>query len=515
MDVPFGTDATPEIIVKIVGSKYIKYLVEKPKIIAKELVKKNPPAEQVAHVKWHGEGSSVDPPNLRKESVKNDQGYEPQDRGKRKGQTFAQFSKVFKGPNIQCITAPSGDQTLSYIHVHKNPPIGFQRSSQQAGMFPGQQQDAYRTLPGPASDDDILLTAVGNELRLQSFRAKAIDDLQAEIRALDPTLSGFLPESQLNHLFLKNQLPLHLPTVKLLLERFTETKDSELVNYEKVLWFLRLSLSSKTQISKTLASGLPVDSRASVDHQKSFSAKDEEISWILKEVLREQEGLLNVEKIKETFQTRDRSSSGLLPHGEIETVCQKHGLIVPHSLFEAVLNSNSLNENGKIRWQKFIELLNRAQVDAKSLLLIPARKVKRKSYSAGDLYNDAGIFRSQHAHLKETSESVPENPAAVTETAGRRPRPATEAAFQPTDHCDSEEQETWIDRFWKLEKTLQLCDTKNTGMLEKQRAKRLIQNYNMIFDLRLSPLKIDRAIRDFHYGENVIWEPMLQYLKEL
>ncbi|XP_030062276.1 uncharacterized protein C1orf87 homolog [Microcaecilia unicolor] len=502
MNVPFGTDATPEIIVKIVGSKYIKSFVEKPKITTKQLVKNNTQPELVSHAKRHREGSSVDPPNPH-DKIKNDQGYEQQDRGKHRGQQFAQ---VFKGPNVQCITAPSGDQTLSYIHTLKNPPIGFQRSS---------QQDAYWTLPNPANEDEILLSAVRNELRLQSFSVKAIDDLQAEITVLDPTLFGFLPESQINHLFLKHRLPLQLPTVKLLLERFTETKDPELVNYEKLLWFLRLSLSNKTQISKTLASDLPVDSQALMDDQKSFSTTEEEISWILKEVLSEQEGLLNIEKIKESFQTKDRSSSGLLPRGEVETVCLKHGLLVPHSLFEAVLNSNNLNENGKIRWQKFTELLNRAQADAKSLLLIPARKAKRKSYSAGDLYNDPGVFRSQHAHLKETSESVPENPAAVTKTTGRRPRPATQAAFQATDHIDSEEQDTWIDRFQKVEKAFQLCDTRNTGMVEKQRAKRLIQNYNMIFNLRLSPLKIDQAIHNFHSGENVIWQPVLQYLKEL
>ncbi|XP_029474492.1 uncharacterized protein C1orf87 homolog [Rhinatrema bivittatum] len=496
MDIPFGTDATPEIIVKIIGSKYVQYVVEKPEIKAKQWVKNDTQAEQVPSIKRQMGQSSVDP--LCKE-IKNKQGYEEQDKG-----VEHKFTQVFKGPNIQCITAPSGDQTLSFIHV-KNLPIDYHQSRQQAEMLPGEQQDVSQRPPSPASEADSLFSAVKKELQLRPFSLKAIDDLQAEITTQDPVLSGFLPRWQINHLFLKHQFPLHSPTVKLLLERFNGTNDPELVNYEKLLEFLRLSLSSKIQISKTIASGLPVDSQTLMDPPKNFSTKDEGASWILKQVLKEQEGLLDIEKIKLAFQTNDRASSGLLPHGEIEAICQKHGLLVPHSLFEAVLNSNNLNERGKIRWHNFVELLNKAQADANSLLLIPARKEKRNPHSAGVLCEDPDT--------KEAEERFTEIPTSAAKTSGGKPRRATQPVFQPTSN--SEEQEAWIDRFRKVEKALQLCDTRNTGMVDKERAKRLLQNYNMIFDLRLSPLKIDQAIRDFHSGETVMLRPMLQYLKEL
>lgn len=52
-------------------------------------------------------------------------------------------------------------------------------------------------------------------------------------------------------------------------------------------------------------------------------------------------------------------------------------------------------------------------------------------------------------------------------------------------------------------------------MLEKEKAKRLIHNYNLIYDLALSPLKIDQALRNFRSGENMPLQPVLQYLKEL
>ncbi|XP_013913516.1 PREDICTED: uncharacterized protein C1orf87-like, partial [Thamnophis sirtalis] len=83
------------------------------------------------------------------------------------------------------------------------------------------------------------------------------------------------------------------------------------------------------------------------------------------------------------------------------------------------------------------------------------------------------------------------------------------------DASDSEDQEAWIDRFRKMEKALYLSDVKNTGKLEKEKAKRLIHNYNQIYDLCLSPLKIDKAFRPFHYGQDLPLQPLLQYLKEL
>lgn len=79
----------------------------------------------------------------------------------------------------------------------------------------------------------------------------------------------------------------------------------------------------------------------------------------------------------------------------------------------------------------------------------------------------------------------------------------------------SEESVTWMDRFRKLENALYLCDPSNTGVLERERAKRLIHNYNLIYNLSLSPRKIDQALRRFRAGENMLLEPALRYLKEL
>ncbi|RXN10018.1 tumor necrosis factor receptor superfamily member 5-like protein [Labeo rohita] len=55
---------------------------------------------------------------------------------------------------------------------------------------------------------------------------------------------------------------------------------------------------------------------------------------------------------------------------------------------------------------------------------------------------------------------------------------------------NAEQRETWFQRFQKMEMALQMCDTKNTGYVDRDQAKRLIQNYSLIFDLNLSPHKV-------------------------
>ncbi|TKC35324.1 hypothetical protein EI555_014481 [Monodon monoceros] len=114
----------------------------------------------------------------------------------------------------------------------------------------------------------------------------------------------------------------------------------------------------------------------------------------------------------------------------------------------------------------------------------------------------------------------PENPPAETSApkdllSTLKIRPVSQPFVSPVMKNTSEECETWIDRLKKLENALYLCDLSNTGVLENERARCLIHNYNLIYNLSLSPRKIDQALRRFHAGENMLLEPALQYLKEL
>ncbi|KAL6483917.1 hypothetical protein MHYP_G00087900 [Metynnis hypsauchen] len=79
---------------------------------------------------------------------------------------------------------------------------------------------------------------------------------------------------------------------------------------------------------------------------------------------------------------------------------------------------------------------------------------------------------------------------------------------------DPGETETWLQRFQKMESALRLCDSRNTGYIEKEQARRLIQNYSQIFDLNLSPLKINDVMRIAQLHGRVHLVTALQLLKD-
>ncbi|XP_067303211.1 uncharacterized protein C1orf87 homolog [Pseudorasbora parva] len=79
----------------------------------------------------------------------------------------------------------------------------------------------------------------------------------------------------------------------------------------------------------------------------------------------------------------------------------------------------------------------------------------------------------------------------------------------------ADKRETWLQRFQKMEMALQMCDTKNTGYVDRDQAKRLILNYSLIFDLNLSPLKVNEITRNTQREGRVHLASALRQLKEL
>ncbi|XP_050818001.1 uncharacterized protein C1orf87 homolog isoform X1 [Gopherus flavomarginatus] len=462
-NVPYGADAHTETIVKIIGSKYVRCIVEKPKIKAKEGTKVETQSALRKLPACNTRQTHGNPPGFNNplcQQISYDLDYERRSRDKQEEHESKQLQtsnsrfldgKVLKPPNIHCVSVPSGDQSLSYIHALQKPSLRARSLRQHVGHH---QQIICQGPTESPEEEDSLLALVRNELRLGPVRLAELEKLQRELKTLHP-ISRFLPQSQLSSLLLKHEVPLQLPTVKLLFERFSEANDSELVNSEELIQFLRLAAAAEMQNIKTPDLSLQAKSVTLKDQSKSSLAPEDPLQ-ILKQILKEYKGELDMEKLSLSFQKEDKSFSGLLSLNEIETICQKHRLTLTPLLLEALLNNHDLCKQGKIQWKTFMELLKEAHSDA-----------------------------------------IPNLPVPVA------------------DSSDSEEQEAWIDRFRKLEKALYLCDIKNTGMLEKEKAKRLIHNYNLIYDLSLSPLKIDQAFRNFRSGENMPLQPVLQYLKEL
>nr|XP_032651426.1 uncharacterized protein C1orf87 homolog isoform X3 [Chelonoidis abingdonii] len=512
-NVPNGADAHTETIVKIIGSKYVRCIVEKPKIKAKEGTKVETQSALQKLPACNTRQTHGNPPGFNNplcQQISYDLDYERRSREKQEEHESKQLQtsnsrfldgKVLKPPNIHCVSVPSGDQSLSYIHALQKPSLRARCLRQQVGHY---QQIICQGPTESPEEEDSLLALIRNELRLGPVRLAGLEKLQRELKTLHP-ISRFLPQSQLSSLLLKHEVPLQLPTVKLLFERFSEANDSELVNSEELIQFLRLAAAVEMQNIKTRDLNLQAKSVRLKDQSKSSLAPEDPLQ-ILKQILKEYKGELDMEKLSLSFQKEDKSFSGLLSLNEIETICQKHRLTLTPLLLEALLNNHDLCKQGKIQWKKFVELLKKAHSDAIPNLPVPVGEFKE------EIRDDVA------ARLENTKEH--EILASKTwvrnyPTTEIKERPVIQSFFSPTDSSDSEEQEAWIDRFRKLEKDLYLCDIKNTGMLEKEKAKRLIHNYNLIYDLSLSPLKIDQAFRNFRSGENMPLQPVLQYLKEL
>nr|XP_060477240.1 uncharacterized protein C1orf87 homolog [Panthera onca] len=441
-----GSDAVPEMVVKIIGSKHFRYLVEKPEMsIRVQYVPKRIPIQANAH----------------------------------------------------CISVPTGDQSLSYIHGLPRRNLRDWSLEQMARDSSDQPKDFGQRPSGTTREDAFLLALVRRELSSRPLSSGLLKKLQKELRILDPISSGFLLQSQLSHLFLRQEVPLQLPIVKILCQRFSKRGSPEMVSYGKLFWFLKAAASDDPQQSQRVVGSNWNKSQSYHDHGQGTARQDaspqSEVSKSLSEILmalRTTNGKLNIENLSRNFQKEDRSFSGSLP--------------LPKTMD---------------RWQNVVELLSKASSDLPHDL--PTGK-KAKETSATTMQAEvAKISQGRTEHMKIPEEELqPENPPAEISSPkdplkALKVRPISQPLVTPMMKNEPEEYETWTDKFRKLENALYLCDLTNTGVLEKERARRLIHNYNLIYNLSLSPRKIDQALRRFRAGENMLLEPALQYLKEL
>lgn len=78
-------------------------------------------------------------------------------------------------------------------------------------------------------EDTFLLALVRREFKSCPLSSDLLDKLQKELKILDPISSGFVLQSQLSRHFLKYEVPLQLPTVKILCQRFSRRGSPEMV----------------------------------------------------------------------------------------------------------------------------------------------------------------------------------------------------------------------------------------------------------------------------------------------
>ncbi|XP_027800695.2 uncharacterized protein C1orf87 homolog [Marmota flaviventris] len=539
---PPRSNAMPDIVVKIIGSKHFRYLADKPKIKQKE----NLEVETETALQNPRTGNSrqmsrdapapTDPSDHKTMDNQDDieEGKHPANTQKPENRqellTGTYCGRFLDGKfphQAHCSSVPSGDQSLSYMHGLPRRNLRDQSLEQLVRGGPSQPEDIVQRPSGTTKEDSFLLALVRKELKSHPLSSRLLDKIQKELTNLDPISSGFLLQSQLSHLFLRHGVPLQLPTVKILCQRFSRKGSPEMVNYEKLLWFLKSAASDDLQQSKTVVDSNLKKTQSQSDPKQrtppqdssSPSEEDKSLLEILGMVLRTTNGKLNIENLNLSFRKEDRSFSGCLPPAKVRAICGKHGLYLTLSLLETLLNHQNLGYQDEIKWQNFVELLSRASSDLLSGL--PPGKNEKEAPAIPEQPEVSEISQSKAEHMKTPEEKLnPGNPPAETPTPKDPPsslkiRPVSQPFLSRAMKNHSEECETWIDRFRKLENALYLCDLSNTGVLEKERARRLIHNYNLIYNLSLSPRKIDQALRRFRSGENMLLEPALRYLKEL
>ncbi|XP_027708593.1 uncharacterized protein C1orf87 homolog isoform X2 [Vombatus ursinus] len=476
-DTPYRRAPMPETVVKIIGSKHYRFLVEKPKTQVKENTTTKVQPELGPLVPRHGRQLGENPPALNSPAdpkVKFNPGCREQNKGGKEEDT----------------------------------PVLVGAGSGSLGLR--------------SSEDESLLAMVEREFKVHPPSSDLLDKLEKELKVLDPISSGLLLQSQLSRLLVKHEVPLQLPTVKLLFQRFTQTRYSELINYKKLLWFLRLAASNETWRSESPADGIPVKTEEINDLDPSSSSEaSDDLTGLLRSALKTSENKLNIENLHLSFHKEDQPFSGRLPPSKVKAICEQHGLTLSPSLMGALCSHQDLNVQDEIKWQKLMEFLIKASSDKPSPLPKPTGTKKEEVPSTVLAVRGSEKTQSPTETLKHTEdgESPPANPAPETRAskqseAGRKTRPASQPYLSQLRNEEAH-RETWMDRFRKLENALYLCDVNNTGVLEKERAKRLMHNYNLIYNLALSPLKIDQAARRFRQGENLLLEPALRYLKEL
>nr|XP_008107569.1 PREDICTED: uncharacterized protein C1orf87 homolog isoform X1 [Anolis carolinensis] len=486
---PYGFNENYETVTKIIGSKYIRCRVEKNIGKAKEGVKAEtqsmlqtlPPCN-TRQTRGNAPGLNKPPCQQINYALNDEQqnkGEKEEHKSQQPGMNDSKSvgSKDSKPVNKHCVTAPSGDKSLSYIHTLKKTTVGPQSSGQLE-----RQENIMENSRERYEENDSLLAILKKEQYPLSLTI--IDKLQEECKVFDSRVSGFLSWAQLNHLLLKHEVPLQLPTVKLLFMKFANANAQELVNYEKLLQFLRGVAASTAQQTQSLP-----EKTEYVKNQRKSSWTPEDALQTLKQMLKDHKGGMNLGKLRLDFMQQDKSFSGLLSLSEIDMICHMNGLPLYPGMLGVLAVTYDLSRRDRILWNSFVEFLKKVQSGIDSASLFSKRSNKEK----GEDNNQKG-----NKHHKDLS----------TE-------PWEEMNPNTSDSSDFEKRDAWIDRFGKLEKALYLSDVKNTGKLEKEKAKRLIHNYNQIYDLCLSPLKIDKAFRPFRPGQDMALEPLLQYLKEL
>ncbi|XP_017574217.2 uncharacterized protein C1orf87 [Pygocentrus nattereri] len=202
-----GRSAMPQLLVKIVGGKQIKQLIDPNRTEAAGRQNEDP----------------SDAPTVMKTSAQKLELLSPS----KNTESAIIHAALAQVPDRVCVTAPSGDRSHSYIHLRR-PAANNTKTLLQSHT----EQEVRHVHP-----EDWLLLLVSEEL--EGWKLQTLEKLEEDVAALDPSHTGSVHQSELTYLFLRWQVPLRLPTLASLLNVFCSSAHPEQVMYEKLLRFIQ------------------------------------------------------------------------------------------------------------------------------------------------------------------------------------------------------------------------------------------------------------------------------------
>ncbi|XP_050952746.1 uncharacterized protein C1orf87 [Labeo rohita] len=238
-------------------------------------------------------------------------------------------------PDRQCVTAPCGDRSRSYIHLKSTTNIGYTKQIMQNLHIMEEQTEEWIK----SSPEFCLLSSISEEL--QDLEPQTFQTIEEEVTSLDPTRSGNIRQSELTYLFLKLKLPLKLTTLACMFKTFSDATDPEQVHYDDLLQFMQKAIQEEKQQSvqaEIWDASVSSTDLESVSDRSDVNAEQRE-TWFQR-----------FQKMEMALQMCDTKNTGYVDRDQAKRLIQNYSLIFdlnlsPHKVSEVTRNTQ---QEGKV-----------------------------------------------------------------------------------------------------------------------------------------------------------------------
>ncbi|XP_071952522.1 uncharacterized protein C1orf87-like [Antedon mediterranea] len=290
---------------------------------------------------------------------------------------------------------------------------------------------------------------------------------------------------------------------------------------------------------------------------KVFSERDDAMLLMLieQQIIQGKEDSIDLAEISDTMSSYDKYNDGTITQKQFQEVCLKHRLPFQGSVLEKMLMRCDTGDS-KLSWIAFIDFLSKVQS-------IKTSQEQMNGSSRPGTWPSLGIRKTyeQDEHNQPLAQSFrkaqeqvdapwqkkkplgPVRKSSVEEYVTRddTPSPAIESSSdgaedvyqrkqltylakkhqalrdqsqEMMDAVVDNEVEPWFSRFMHLAQGLYNSDSTNTGYLPKEEMLRLVNNYNLIYNLKIPAERIYKVINScVGVRGQIMIEPVLESLR--